>query len=111
MPIGFPVPHTGPKAMAKRKKASTRRPGTLVVMSGTNFPQRVCNTAEAAAILGVHPAHVRRLAGRDEIWSATPFGERAPVYNADQLEARAALAAKERAAGVRKGRPPAAISG
>ncbi len=81
------------------------------MMSGTNFPQRVCNTAEAAKILGVHPAHVRRLAGRDEIWSATPFGERAPVYNADQLEARAALAAKERAAGVRKGRPPAAISG
>lgn len=80
-------------------------------MSGTNFPQRVCNTAEAAAILGVHPSHVRRLAGREEIWSATPFGERAPVYNADQLEARAALAAKERAAGVRKGRPPAAISG
>lgn len=97
--------------MAKRKKASTRRPGTLVVMSGTDFPQRVCNTAEAAAILGVHVRYVRRLASQGEIWSATPFGERAPVYNADQLEARAALATKERAAGVRKGRPPAAISG
>jgi excisionase family DNA binding protein len=97
--------------MAKRKKASTRRPGTLVVMSGTNFPQRVCNTAEAAAILGVHVRYVRRLASQGEIWSAAPFGQRAPVYNADQLEARAALAAKERAAGVRKGRPPAAVSG
>lgn len=97
--------------MPKRKKASTRRPGTLVVMSGENFPTRVCNTAEAAAILGVHPAHVRRLADRQQIWSATPFSQRAPIYNADELEARAAIAAKERAAGVRKGRPPAAISG
>ena len=109
--MGRPGPQTGPEAMAKRKKASTRRPGTLVVMSGTDFPRRVCNTAEAAAILGVHPSHVRRLADRQEIWSATPFSQRAPIYNADEIEARAALAAKERAAGVRKGRPPAAISG
>lgn len=97
--------------MAKRKKVSTRRPGTLVVMSGSTLPQRVCTTAEAAAILGVHVRYIRRLANQGEIWSATPFGERAPVYDAVELEARAALAAKERAAGVRKGRPPAAISG
>lgn len=80
-------------------------------MSGTDFPQRVCNTAQAAEILDVRPSHVRRLAKNNVIWSATPFSTRAPIYNADELEARAAIAAKERAAGVRKGRPPAAISG
>lgn len=97
--------------MAQGKRRSTRRLGTFVQMTGSKFPQRVCSTAEAAEILGVHVRYVRRLATEGKIWSATPFGERGPVYDADQLEALAAQAAKERAAGVRKGRPPAAISG
>ena len=79
-------------------------------MDAQGTKRRVCTTLEAAQILNVHVRYVRRLAKQGVIWSDTPFSQRAPVYDADQLEARAALADKERAAGVRKGRPPAALS-
>ncbi len=105
-----PSPRDRAAAMAQRKRRNTRRLGTLVVMDEKGLNRRVCTTAEAADILGVHVRYVRRIAKEGLIWSATPFGDRAPVYDADQLQARAALAEKERAAGVRKGRPPAALS-
>jgi hypothetical protein len=105
-----PSPRDRPAAMAQRKRRNTRRSGTLVVMDETGLPHRVCTTQQAADILQVTVGYVRQLARRGEIWCGIQFGKRAPVYDADQLEARAAKVAKERAAGLRQGRPPAAIS-
>ncbi len=96
--------------MAQRKRRNTRRLGTLVVMDENGLNRRVCTTLQAAEILQVTVGYVRQLARKGEIWCGGQFGERAPVYDADQLEARAAKVAKERAAGLRQGRPPAAIS-
>ncbi len=94
-------------AMAKQKRAATRRVGKLLAMdTATASHRELVGTVEAAKILGVRPEYLRQLAREGDIWSDDRFGKRSPVYDALELHERAAKIQAERAAGTRQGRPP-----
>lgn len=93
--------------MAKKRRAKTDVPARLLAVDTATDTQRdLVGTAEAAGILGLRPEYVRQLARDGEIWSDHRFGQRCPVYDANELRERAAKIAAERAAGKRQGRPP-----
>jgi len=93
--------------MAKKPRAKHDKPARLLAVdAATDIERDLVGTAEAAVILGLRPSHVRKLARDGEIWSDERFGERCPVYDANELRKRAAKIAAERAAGKRPGRPP-----
>jgi hypothetical protein len=93
--------------MAKRKRATTRQAGKLLAMDTSTASHReLVGTVKAAEILGVRPEYLRQLARDGEIWSDSRFGQRSPVYDAVELQERAAKIRAERAAGTRTGRPP-----
>ena len=93
--------------MAKKPRAKKTKPARLLAVdAATDIERDLVGTAEAAQILGLRPEYVRQLARDGEIWSDTRFGQRCPVYDANELRARASQMAAERAAGKRPGRPP-----
>jgi len=67
--------------------------------------RNLCTTAEAAEILGVSMCRARQLALSGDLW-AEKVGERARLYDRDQVEARAQELATLREGGHVRGPAP-----
>ena len=67
--------------------------------------RNLCTTAEAAQVLGVTMCRLRQLSKAGDLWSER-IGDRARVYDRDQVEKRAEELAALRAGGHVRGPAP-----
>ena len=67
--------------------------------------RNLCTTAEAARVLGVTMCRLRQLANAGDLWSEK-VGDRARLYDRDQVEKRAEELAALRAGGHVRGPAP-----
>ena len=67
--------------------------------------RNLCTTAEAAQVFGVSMCRVRQMWGAGELWSEL-LGDRARVFDRDEVERKAAELSERRAGGHVRGPSP-----